>query len=159
MVDLLGFSPHNNLWGFERMVWKTEISSEQQFSVYLVNVWSKSRMGVLLRAERKATVTQSTTHYKQGMHLWKQQHNWPWSRSSTGTEDHTGSYNCQLRRWKLMLHLAWTHSKVAQNIQKTLNLIGRIRFPLHFKYIPRMLCCTDIWWMEVTGVFFDLLLL
>ncbi len=51
------------------MVWKREISSERQLcgQKYLVDVRGQRRMDRLVRDDRKATVTQITTHYNQGM--------------------------------------------------------------------------------------------
>ncbi len=52
------------------------------------------------RDDRKATETQLTTRYNQGMHntiFECTQHVEPWSRWTTAAEDHTGCRSCQLR--------------------------------------------------------------
>ncbi len=51
------------------MVWKEKISSEQQLCgrKCLVDVRGQRKMGRLVRDDRKATVTQITTRYNQGM--------------------------------------------------------------------------------------------
>ncbi len=56
-------------------------------------------MGRLVRDDRKATVTQITTRYNQGMQntSLNAQHIEPWSRWATAAEDHTGCRSCQLR--------------------------------------------------------------
>ncbi len=61
--------------------------------------WCQRRMGRLVRDDRKATVTQKTTRYNQGMQntSLNTQHLKPWSRWSTAAEDHTGCRSCQLR--------------------------------------------------------------
>ncbi len=58
--------------------------------------WCQRRTGRLVRDDRKATVTQITTRYNQGMQNTiseHAQHVEPWSRWATAAEDHTG---CQL---------------------------------------------------------------
>ncbi len=55
--------------GLQRMVQKREISSEQQLCgrKCFVDVRDQRRMGRLVRDDRKATVTQITNRYNQGM--------------------------------------------------------------------------------------------
>ncbi len=64
-----------------------------------VDVRVQRRMGRLVRDDRKATVTQITTRYNQGMQntYLNTQHVEPWSRWATAAEDHTGCRSCQLR--------------------------------------------------------------
>ncbi len=69
LLDLLGFSSTPSLEFTENGQKKEKISSEQQFCgrKCLVNVRGQGRMGRLIREDRKATVTQITTRYTQGM--------------------------------------------------------------------------------------------
>ncbi len=74
--------------------------------------WGQRRMGRLVRDDRKATVTQITTRYNQGMQK-TIQHIEPWSRWTTAAEDHTGCSSCQIRtgNWRMQFaqaHQNWT---------------------------------------------------
>ncbi len=66
---LLGFSCTTISRVYRECFEKEKISSEQQFCgrKCLVNVRGQGRMGRLVREDRKATVTQITTRYNQGM--------------------------------------------------------------------------------------------
>ncbi len=66
----------------------------------LLNVRGQRRMRRLVRDDRKATVTQITTRYNQGMqNTISELHNMskPWSRWAKAAEDHTRCRSCQLR--------------------------------------------------------------
>ncbi len=68
-ADLLGFSQTTNSRVYTEWTEKEKISSERQLCgrKCLVDVRGQRRMGRLFRDERKATVTQITTRYNQGM--------------------------------------------------------------------------------------------
>ncbi len=85
--------------GFTEKTIKYPVSGGCEEQKCLVDVRGQRRMGRLVRDDRKATVTQITNHYNQGMQntsLNAQQVE-PWSRWSTAAEDHTGCHSCQLR--------------------------------------------------------------
>ncbi len=69
-ADLLGFHAQPSLEVYREWSEKEKISSEQQLCgrKCLVDVRGQRRMGRLVRDDRKATVTQITTRYNQGMH-------------------------------------------------------------------------------------------
>ncbi len=79
---------------------KEKISSEWQLCgrKCLVDFRGQRRMSRLVRDDRKATVTQITTRYNQGIQntSLNAQHVEPWSRWTTAAEDHTGCRSCQL---------------------------------------------------------------
>ncbi len=68
-ADLLGFSCSTISWVYREWSEKEKISSEWQLcgQKCLVEVRGQRRMGRLVRDDRKATVTQITTRYNQGM--------------------------------------------------------------------------------------------
>ncbi len=68
-ADLLGFSRTTISWVYREWSKKEKISSERQLCrrKCLVDVRGQRRMGRLVRVDRKATVTQITTRYNQGM--------------------------------------------------------------------------------------------
>ncbi len=68
-AELLGFSSKTISIVYREWSEKEKISSERQLCgrKCLVDVRGQRRMGRLVRDERKATVTQITTRYNQGM--------------------------------------------------------------------------------------------
>uniref|UniRef100_A0AAR2IXT2 Transposase Tc1-like domain-containing protein n=1 Tax=Pygocentrus nattereri TaxID=42514 RepID=A0AAR2IXT2_PYGNA len=68
-ADLLGFSHTTISWVYREQSKKEKISSERQLCgrKCLVDVRGQRRMGRLVPDDRKATVTQITTCYNQGM--------------------------------------------------------------------------------------------
>jgi len=83
---------------------KEKISSEWQLCgrKFFVDVRGQRRMDRLVRDDRKATVSQITSRYNQGMQntifeFLNAQHVEPWSRWATAAEDHTGCRSCQLK--------------------------------------------------------------
>ncbi len=68
-ADLLGFSHTTISMDYREWSEKERIYSERQLcgQKFLVDVRGQRRMGRLVRDDRKATVTQITTLYNQGM--------------------------------------------------------------------------------------------
>ncbi len=90
---------HNHLWGLQRMVRKGENIQWAAVGWTKMPCRCQKRISRLVRDDRKATVTQITTCYNQGMQITSlnAQHVEPWSRWTTAAEDHTGCRSCQLR--------------------------------------------------------------
>ncbi len=80
-ADLLGFSCTTISRVYRECFEKEKISSEQQFCgrKCLVNVRGQRRMSRLVREDRKATVTQITTRYNQGMQHTISEHTTHWT--------------------------------------------------------------------------------
>ncbi len=62
-----GIFTHNHLLGLQRMVRKRENIQWAAVVWMKMSCWCQRRMGRLVRDDRKATVTQITTRYNQGM--------------------------------------------------------------------------------------------
>ena len=61
------FHAHSSLWCLHRMVWKTKkhpVSSSSAGKKHIVNERHQRRRARLVKADRKVTVTQITTHYR-----------------------------------------------------------------------------------------------
>ncbi len=80
---------------------KEKISSEQQLCRWkcLVDVRGQRRMDRLVRDDRKATVTQITTRYNQGMQniISERTTRRTLNRCAPAAEEHTGCCSCQIR--------------------------------------------------------------
>ncbi len=113
--DLLGFS-HTTIYG-ERSE-KEKISSERQFCgrKFLVDVRGQRRRGRLIRDDRKATVTQMTTRYNQGMQKTISEHTThrtlkQMSYSSRRRPHRVPLLSAKNRKWRLhftQAHQNWT---------------------------------------------------
>ncbi len=103
-ADLQGFLMHNHLRKWSK---KEKTSSEQQFcgQKCFIDARGQRRMVRLVWADRKATVTQITTHCNRGL----QKHTETWSRWTTAAEDHNGCHSCQETRATIhTAHQNWT---------------------------------------------------
>ncbi len=101
-ADLLGFSHTQPSLGFTENGPKKRKYPNIRAAVVWTKMpwWCQRRMSRLVRDDRKATVTQITTHYNQVCRIpsLNTQHIEPWSRWAPAAEDHTGCRSC-LRTW------------------------------------------------------------
>ncbi len=86
-ADLLGFSHTTISRVYRERSEKEKVSSERQLCgrKCLVDVRGQRRMGRLVRVDRKATVTQITTRYNQGMQKTISEHTTCWTLKQTGS--------------------------------------------------------------------------
>lgn len=133
-ADLLGFS-HRTPSGFYREPCKED--SIQLAAALLVKkpCWCQRRMTRLLWADRKATVTQITTHCSQSMQKWmNSQHVERSSRWAAVAEDHTGHCSCQLST------LIWGYFSMVQSEYGVNNMKAWTHLALYQQFRLLMVC-------------------
>ncbi len=93
-ADLLGFSRTTIFRVYREGSEIEKISSERQLCGRKCLIEVRGEWDRLFRDYRKATVTQTTTHYNQGLQNTISECTTRWA---TAAEDHTGCRSCQIR--------------------------------------------------------------